>query len=136
MTCNVQVLLKHGADWFDRNIRGETSFDLYKTVLEGGNGGNGGKLQLLSEVAGPTLLAAANSMAKATFAADASAGSSVRERLLRAQAIYEHLDLQQNVFAVNLALQDMSSNPPPPPKAAEAGRGGEQDSRDVTARCC
>ena len=136
MTCNVQVLLKHGADWFDRNIRGETSFDLYKTVLEGGNGGDGGKLQLLAEVAGPTLLAAANSMAKATFSADATSGNSVRERLLRAQAIYEHLDLQQNVFAVNLALQDMSSNPPPPPKAAEAGRGGEQDSRDVTARCC
>ena len=136
MTCNVQVLLKHGADWFDRNIRGETSFDLYKTVLEGGNGGDGGKLQLLADVAGPTLLAAANSMAKATFSADVTSGNSVRERLLRAQAIYEHLDLQQNVFAVNLALQDMSSNPPPPPKAAEAGRGGEQDSRDVTARCC
>ena len=136
MTCNVQVLLKHGADWFDRNIRGETSFDLYKTVLEGGNGGDGGKLQLLAEVAGPTLLAAANSMAKATFSADSTTGNSVRERLWRAQAIYEHLDLQQNVFAVNLALQDMSSNPLPPPKAAEGARGGEQESRDVTARCC
>jgi ankyrin repeat protein len=44
----LQVLLKHGADWFDRNERGETSFDLYKTVLQAGN--EQGKLQRLIEV--------------------------------------------------------------------------------------
>jgi ankyrin repeat protein len=33
-TTALQVLLNHGADWFERNQRGESSFDLYKTVLQ------------------------------------------------------------------------------------------------------
>ncbi len=33
-TMALQVLLNHGADWFERNQRGESSFDLYKTVLQ------------------------------------------------------------------------------------------------------
>jgi hypothetical protein len=33
----LQVLLNYGADWFECNERGETSFDLYKTVLQSGS---------------------------------------------------------------------------------------------------
>jgi ankyrin repeat protein len=45
----LQVLLDHGADWFDRNERGETSFELYKMVLQTGDGGQE-KLKHLVEV--------------------------------------------------------------------------------------
>jgi hypothetical protein len=45
----LQVLLDHGANWFDRNERGETSFDLYKMVLQTGDGGQG-KLKHVVEV--------------------------------------------------------------------------------------
>ena len=54
----LQVLLKHGADWFDCNERGETSFDLYKTVVQAGD--EQGKLQRLVEVMQLLILLAIN----------------------------------------------------------------------------
>jgi len=45
----MQVLLSHGASWFDRNERKETSFDLYKSVLQAGDQSQG-KLKSLAEV--------------------------------------------------------------------------------------
>ena len=54
----LQALLKHGADWFDCNERGETSFDLYKTVVQAGD--EQGKLQRLVEVMQLLILLAIN----------------------------------------------------------------------------
>jgi hypothetical protein len=49
------------------------------------------------------------------------------------QAIYQHLDLQQNVFAVSLALQDLNQEPVQEKNLAQA-KSGSDDARDASAR--
>ena len=49
------------------------------------------------------------------------------------QAIYQHLDLQQNVFAVSLALEDLNQDSVAEPKAAKSGSGSD-DARNSSAR--
>ncbi len=49
------------------------------------------------------------------------------------QAIYQHLDLQQNVFAVSLALQDLNQEPVQEKTLAQA-KSGSDDARDASAR--
>ncbi len=49
------------------------------------------------------------------------------------QAIYQHLDLQQNVFAVSLALQDLNQEPVQEKNSAQA-KSGSDDARDASAR--
>jgi ankyrin repeat protein len=45
----LQVLLSHGANWFDHNDRNETSFDLYKIVLQSSSLGEA-RLRQLAQV--------------------------------------------------------------------------------------
>ncbi len=113
----LQVLIDHGAHWFDSNKRGETCFDLYKTVLQSGDADQGKMIRLVEvilppqiatcrriyfapppspyhaafvtavKVATPSLLATANALAKATVAG--ASGCSVRESLLNARVMRE-----------------------------------------------
>ncbi len=48
------------------------------------------------------------------------------------QAIYQHLDLQQNVFAVSLALEDLNRNSVETQNSEKPGTGG--DVRNSSAR--
>jgi hypothetical protein len=55
-----------------------------------------------------------------------------RDILPMSQAIYQHLDLQQNVFAVSLALEDLNRNSVEIQKSEKTGTGG--DLRNSSAR--
>jgi hypothetical protein len=52
---------------------------------------------------------------------------------LFAQSIYQHLDLQQNVFAVSLALEDLNQNADEVFKAAPT-ESNEKGGRNSSAR--
>jgi hypothetical protein len=58
--------------------------------------------------------------------------SPIMRMIFSCQAIYQHLDLQQNVFAVSLALEDLNRHSVEIQNSEKSGTGG--DARNSSAR--